>query len=572
MKRFFIALCLILLAPASLANAPLTADQAFSPTIEQQGANELLLHWRIAPGYHLYKRHFSFSVDKPKETQLESITWPTVSGHLSSPNGDHLAVYTGDLKLTIPYTSTQGHIVFTMRYQGCASAGFCYPPTTKHFAIPREGPYYTTITPMHKRIVHAVKKHPEGSPNQVEQLLNHSHLLILLGGFFVFGLLVSLTPCVLPMIPVLVSILVSAKGKRLLSKAIAYVLGMAVSYAAVGAVVSLLGSSIQADLQQPWVIIVMTLLFVIMALALFDCFQLSLPGKITNRLNDCHINPRYGVISVFLTGIISSLVLSPCVTPPLLGALVYIAHSGYVLRGTLALFAMGLGMGVPLLIVGLFSERLLPKAGNWMNHIKGILGMLMLAVAVITINRILPNLYAQMIWIAWFIGLGFFLLNEKLWRRILASLCFTYAGWLAAQTLYLGANSTLPFPRHTHHHKVITHTKQIHSLAELHHALSTAPHDRLVMLRLTADWCLACELMDAHVFSDPSVQQALKKVTQLTLDISHSSDKKQALMKQFQLIAPPVILFFKDGKELPNSRLVGEQSVEGFLKRLKSLN
>lgn len=572
MRRFFIALCLTLLAPSGLANAPLTADQAFSPSVEQQGANELLLHWRIAPGYHLYKSHFSFSVDTPKKTQLEAIHWPKVSNHLTSPSGDRLAVYTGDLSLSIPYTSTQSHLVLSVHYQGCASVGFCYPPTTKHFAIPREGPYYTTIHPMQKNIVHAVKKHPEASPIQVQELLNHSHLFILLGGFFVFGLLVSLTPCVLPMVPVLVSILVNAKGRRLLSKAIAYVLGMAVSYAAVGAVVSILGSSIQADLQQPWVIIVMTTLFVIMALALFDCFQLSLPSKLTNRLNDCHVNPRYGVISVFIMGIVASLVLSPCVTPPLLGALVYIAHSGFVMRGTLALFAMGLGMGIPLLIVGLFSERLLPKAGNWMNQIKSGLGMLMLAVAIITLNRILPNLYAQLIWVAWFIGLGLYLLNRQAWRLILACLCIAYAGWLAAQTVYLGANSTLPFPQSIRHHHAVTRRHKIRSLDALNHALAKAPHDQLVMLRLTADWCLACELMDAHVFSDPSVQNTLQHVTQLTLDISHQSQKKQALMTHFQLIAPPVMLFFKGGKELPNSRLIGEQSVEGLVKSVKDLS
>ncbi len=586
MYRFISALLSLCFFSFAFGNTPLPNNEAFVATVEQNGGTELAIHWHMPPGYHLYQERIHIKAKKPERTQFETIKWPPASGHMTSPSGEHLAVYTGDLNLIVPYTSTLAHMTLLVSYQGCASAGFCYPPTTREFSIPREGPYYTTlypnptvsddIAPLSTKTEKPAKKTTLSTSDKVKQLLNNGNIWLLLSGFFAFGVLISLTPCVLPMIPILGSILVNSKGRHLLIKAGTYVLGMAVTYAGIGAAASFLGDNIQTALQQPWVIVFTSTLFVVFSLALFDCFSLSLPTGLSSRLGKWESNSRFAWIRVFLMGVLATLVLTPCVTPPLLGALLYIAKSGDVLRGASALFIMGIGMGIPLLIIAICGQRMLPKAGNWMNHIKTFLGFLMLAVAILTLARIIPHVAAQLLWIVWLLFIAVLLMRGKamaMLRLPLAILVIAYASWLGAQTYYFGANTYLPIPimRSPTHRMLLNKPKVIHSLDQLHHDLSHVPKGRLVMIRATADWCLTCQLMEAKVIPNPKVQQALTKVAQIRIDITKPSVDVKELMHHYQLIAPPVFLFFKDGKEIPDSRLIGEQSATHLAEAIAAL-
>ncbi|HEV2212512.1 MAG TPA: protein-disulfide reductase DsbD, partial [Gammaproteobacteria bacterium] len=498
-------------------------------------------------------------------------------------------IYKQDIDILVPVTRSNGAGKFdlTAGYQGCAEAGFCYPPIshTQPIDLAAAGPM----------AVPGAAAPPLTQQDKLAQLLASGNLLWVLVIFFGIGILLAFTPCLLPMIPILSGLIVG-QGKKLTTAhafalSLAYVLAMAVTYAIVGLVVGLLGANIQIALQNPYVLTVFSLIFVALALSMFDLYQLQVPGFIQSHLTRHSNQQKSGAfVGVAVMGALSALICGPCITAPLVAVLVFIGQSGSALRGGLALFALGLGMGVPLLIIGTSASKLVPKAGPWMNRVKHVFGVVMLGVAVWFLSRILPGPVTLALWAALAICCGVYLgaLEHgtqgwgRLWKGLgiiallygiillvgaatggddplspLAKLSMVKAQGSTGTGAATPEASALPF-------------KKIKTSADLDAALAAAA-GKPVMLDFSADWCVACKELEHDTYSDPKVQAALKGVVLLQADVTAWDDDDKALCKRFGIYGPPGVMFFgRDGQELSQDRLVGYKDADDFLKILQS--
>ncbi|MGH8764535.1 MAG: protein-disulfide reductase DsbD, partial [Burkholderiales bacterium] len=419
--------------------------------------------------------------------------------------------YRGEVAIRIPVEGKGGALGLTVTSQGCADVGVCYIPMDSkakiqlaEFSVPPAN-VPTSATPEFSVQV---------SDFEIARLFESGRTWVVLASFFGFGLLLAFTPCVLPMIPILSGI-IAGEGRdlgklRALALSLTYVLGMAVAYAAAGFAAAWSGSLLAGALQNVWVLIAFALVFVVLALSMFGFYELQLPGFLHHRLHATHGRLRGGrVASVAAMGALSAVIVSPCVAAPLAAALLHISRTGDVLLGGSALFAMAIGMGVPLLVVGVSEGALLPKSGPWMVRVKQVFGVLLLAVAA---------------WIVW--------------------------------PLLLPAGSAAGFER-------------IHSVAELEQKLESP--GRPVMLDFYADWCVSCKEMEALTFSDARVKARLEAVRLLQVDVTANTDEHKALLKRFSLFGPPGIIFFDaQGREIRGLRVIGYQNAERFLRTLDS--
>jgi thioredoxin:protein disulfide reductase len=498
----------------------LPPDVAFKLDVTQKDANNLTANFKVVEGYYLYKQRITF-----KDASGQTLAAVMPAGDIKDdPNFGRQEVYHHDFSADIPL-KTAGEITVNARYQGCSEKGLCYAPQTKSFNFSLKG---TSLQPnIHEASGDAKTKSVE---DPVTNALKSGNLWLVFGVFFVTGLLLSFTPCVLPMIPVLSGIIVGSKAKHahhthlhgfLLS--LAYVMGMALSYTIAGIVAGLSGSLISQTLQSPWVLGVTALLFVLLALSMFDLYEITLPQSFEEKLIGISNKQKRGQFAgVFSMGVISALILSPCVSAPLAGALVLIGKTGQVLLGGVALFALSLGMGVPLLLVGASAGSMMPKAGHWMVFVRNGFGVLMLLMAAYIAWPILPDKITQPI----------------------------------NKTLGLQAASHLPF-------------RHIKSVAELDAAIKNA-NGRTVMLDFYADWCTSCKEMEKFTFTDAKVKTALKNTVLLQADVTENNDNDQALLARFGLFGPPGIIFFdKSGKEI--SRVIGYKNAEEFTQILNQV-
>lgn len=578
---------LSMLPSVMAAPQPLSPEQAFALTASARDAQTIVIDWKIAPHYYLYRDRIQVSPAQAHVDRLGQPIFPVTTTTKNFPGIGKLAVYFGHLQIAVPVIqNNQNQMPIRVTYQGCSEYGYCYPPTTKIIALNLAGNYGAVEKPLEIDIPDVSTPTTNAVVNaqtQVTQLLQHANLLITLLSFFGFGLLLSLTPCVLPMIPILSSIIVgqnrrSAKHSFLLS--CIYVLGVAITYALAGIAVGALGSSIQAWLQQPWIIAIFSLIFILMAMSLFGFYSLQLPESWQahlHHLSQKHSNQHY--ISTFIMGCLSTLIVSPCVTAPLVGVLSYIGQQGSAMLGGLALFFLAIGMSAPLLIIGAASNRWLPKAGVWLNTIKNFMGVLMLAVAIWMLERILAPIITMLLWSALFIGTSIgcdvFLSTRTRWQHIkkIVGVIFLLYGLLLA--FNAGMQQTNPWqPLAVFWHSAAQKTNfsftVINNLDELNAQLAQAQtKHQFTVVDFYADWCASCKEMDSHTFSDPSVQQALKVYQRLRVDLTQMTPEKTALMKKFGVIAPPVLLFFNaNGQEVKNSRVVGEIAPKLLLHQL----
>lgn len=508
MKKFLLSLCLLFVTLPVLAFQPLPVDEAFTLSAKLTKQN-VVLYWKLAPGYYLYRDRISL---KPSQ----NINLPTGIAKEDDILGKY-QVYEDKLILAVPIAEK-----LIVNYQGCAASGFCYPSVSKLVSI--DGTV-VNITHADNAAVSSVSiRDPETTQDKATQLLVEHNWFLILSGFLSFGLLLAFTPCVLPLLPILSGIIVG-QGKNLTTqKAFAlsfiYVLAMAIAYACAGVIAGVAGSYVQAFLQNPWVLGTFSLVFILLAFSLFGFYELHLPAswqeKLTNLSNQQKGGTYFGVAAM---GALSTLIVSPCVTAPLIGALTYIGKTGDAALGGIALFVMGLGFGVPLLIVGTAGGKLLPKAGRWMNIVKAIFGVLMLLMATWLLARI-PAVDNFM--------------ESK------------FATVTAAQTLSF---------------------KRIKSVQDLERELTIAKsHHKPVMLDFYADWCAACKQMARTTFRDPKVYAALSNVVLLQADVTANDKVDQLLEKHFNVIAPPTMIFFDStGKELVDKHVVGEMSASKFL-------
>lgn len=575
MTRVFFTLFLSLIflyAHGKAAFTPLPPDKAFVFSTYFSANHQLILEWNIAPGYYLYRDqlHVTFSPANPTH-----LTLPTGQIQQDTLHGTYQA-YSGRLKIPVSLPASISQL--KVNYQGCSHAGFCYAPIKKIFSVDSVHQYTQPVIPSAAYAAAAPT-----STTTLADLFTHTSFFMAILSFLGLGLLLAFTPCVLPMVPILSGIIVGQSKhpnkKRAFLLSLAYVSGMAITYAMVGVAVALIGGNIQAQLQQPWIIILFSGLFVLLALSLFGLYELQLPAK-WQRLIVTLSNQQKGgtYVGVFLMGCLSTLIVSPCVSAPLVGVLAYIGQTGNVLFGGTALLALGIGMGLPLLLIGISADKILPKAGPWMLLIERIFGIVMLGLAIWMLSRMLPGPVTLFLWsiLCLFsaIFVGFYFQVARTWRWLVRSvsiLVFVYGVVLLVGVAMGNADPFYPWeqlkPPSTHPFMTVR------SLPELEHQLAIAKQQQQpVLLDFYADWCVACVVMDKSVFSQPTVQTALSSFMLLHADLTKNTAAERELLAYFHLFGPPTVLFFdSSGRELTAQRIVGEVNAKEFLAKLKEI-
>ncbi len=487
----------------------LSPDQAFKLNIRAIDATTLNAEFTIASGHYLYRDKIKFESSNNKISELVLPKGDIKQdSHFGQTEVFHQS-FSALIKLSNPI-SAGNPVAITATYQGCSEKGLCYSPIRKNIDVDVN------------------KANDTNNDDQATTLLKGGKIWLIIAGFFGFGLLLALTPCVLPMIPILSGIIVGDKKvhhhatSRLhaFNLSLAYTLGMALSYTLAGIAAGVSGQLLSNALQNPWVLSATALIFVALAMSMFGLYELRLPSRIETRMANMANNIKGGQwLGVFSMGALSALIVSPCVAAPLAGALIYISQTHDVVLGGVALFSLSIGMGVPLLLIGASAGHILPKAGPWMTTVRNFFGVLMLAVAVWIVLPIIPKAFT---------------------------------------TTSNAAHSVLPF-------------KQVRNIPELDKAIKAARH-KTVMVDFYADWCVACKELERFTFSDPKIQAALKDVVLLQVDVTENSQDELALLNRFKLFGPPGMVFFnKSGQEVAPLKTIGYQDAETLLKTIQRL-
>ena len=560
----------------------LPAEQAFRLESEQRH-DRVILRWQIAQGYYLYRDRLSFALS-PEAAQASGA--PYVLGTPQIPPGQPkddpflglTAVFHNQLTVTIPIHKTtssqkpppQG-ISLVVRYQGCAAKGLCYPPQEVPITLQGQHGPVAPAPPTAQQAGLIRDQQPQTDDNQALRLLERGSWWLLLA-FVGFGVLLSLTPCVWPMIPLLLRITATEHGRRRrsIAGAGAYVLGMACAYGLLGVVAGFTGSNLQFAWQHPLVLLGSALLLVLLACSSFGLFDLQLPPAWQTRLQHLAGMPAAGRLgATWLVGLISAWIAGPCVTPALAGAMLYITRSGDVLLGAAALFALGLGMGLPLLTMALLGERWLPRSGPWMRGVNHVIGLLLLGGAVLLVQRILPSWGVSLAALLWLVALGALVLRHLPARMAVGSLCVAILGI----ALWHWPQAFSPTPAGPPaQHQASPRFVAIDNLEQLQRALQQAKQERrAVMLDIYADWCTACQAMERRIFADATVHEALDDVVWLRSDITANTKAHRKMLQRLGVIGPPTVLFFPPGQQVAPQRLVGELDKETFLRRAQDL-
>ncbi|ENK5210126.1 protein-disulfide reductase DsbD [Klebsiella aerogenes] len=553
-------------ASAGLFDAPgrsnfVPADRAFAFDF-QQNQHDLNLSWHIKDGYYLYRKQITLTT---KDAAIVDPSLPPGEWHEDEFYGKS-EIYRQRLMLPITLTQAGKAATLTVTYQGCADAGFCYPPETK-------------VVPLSAVLADSDKAQADqpssatlpasGSQTGAEPAsLPFSALWALL-----IGIGIAFTPCVLPMYPLISGIVLGGKQRlstaRALLLAFIYVQGMAVTYTALGLVVAAAGLQFQAALQHPYVLIGLSVVFIALALSMFGLFTLQLPSSLQTRLT-LMSNKRQGGSpgGVFAMGAIAGLICSPCTTAPLSAILLYIAQSGNLWLGGGTLYLYALGMGLPLILVTVFGNRLLPKSGPWMAHVKTAFGFVILALPVFLLERVIGEAWGLRLWSL--LGVAFFswafitsLGASKPWLR-LVQIVMLGAALVCARPLQDWAFGAPAVQQQAH-----LEFTRVSTVDELNQALAQAK-GKPVMLDLYADWCVACKEFEKYTFSAPEVRQALKETVLLQVDVTKNSAQDAALLKHLQVLGLPTILFFNaQGEEQPAQRVTGFMDAAAFIAHLR---
>ncbi|MDE2071040.1 MAG: protein-disulfide reductase DsbD [Gammaproteobacteria bacterium] len=558
-------------------------DQVFHFSAYAKDANTIEARWQIADGYYLYRQKFHFASSDPNMS-LGAPDFP--QGQIESDQyfGTQ-EIYRQSVNAMIPVTRSGGdsRMPLAVTYQGCADKGLCYPPITKtveiNFAVPGVSATPTT------GLASTVAANPPlvAQQNRLAELIRHGNLAWVLLVFLGLGIALCFTPCVLPMIPIIAGLIAGQQNKpstlRAFSLSLTYVIAMALTYTVAGVIVALAGANVQAWFQNPWIVSMFALIFVLLALSMFGVYQLQMPSALQTRLVNLSNTQRGGAFAgVGVMGVLSALIVGPCITAPLVAALLVIGQSGDPLRGGLSLFALGLGMGVPLLIVGTSASKWLPKAGAWMTAVKYFLGVLLIAVAIWFLSRILPGAVTLALWAALAIACGVFLLLQKTsalgWRRVWQSVGVLVGiyGVVMLVGAASGAQDPLqPLARFTQGGSDVSNIgglqfTRIKTVADLDQAVAAASvRHQTVMLDFYADWCVSCKEMQQGAFRNRSVIAALGNTQLLEADVTANDASDQELLKHFGIYGPPSIMFFNDrGQELREQRVVGYMDPQDF--------
>ncbi|MBU2870671.1 protein-disulfide reductase DsbD [Colwellia sp. E2M01] len=580
---------------ASNDNEFLKVDQAFDFNFHQKD-NQLVVSFNIAPGYYLYRHQFKF---KGNEIHFLPVDLPQGVDHEDEFFGVQ-KIFTGTVSFPVKLEQVSSDGSIKIRYQGCAEKGLCYAPksqiiTLSEITTPSSTTTSTSSLTANNEKINDTRVAPvaksqlteqKSEQHQLSDMLKQDNLLLTLLAFFAGGLLLSFTPCVFPMYPILTGIIVGQGDKLTTKKAFvlsfSYVQGMAVTYTLLGVVVALAGAKFQAIFQDPIVLIALSFLFIFLALSMFGVFNLALPSSWQNKLNNISNQQKGGAITgVLIMGALSALVASPCTTAPLTGALLYISQTGDVLLGASALYALSLGMGLPLLVLGSSGGKLLPKAGAWMNIIKNIFGLLLLAVPIFLVERFIPVAASQALWALLILASAtyFYVTNQNsaakhqgngFWygfRSLIIFLMLFFGANLAYQTVFPNTNTLVENAHNSNFKQVVT-------LSELDSEIAVANQQgKTVMLDLYADWCIACKEFEKYTFVDPKVQASLSNTVWLQVDMTDFDSADNAeLVKHFNVLGLPTILFFDlQGNELTDQRTTGFMKAPEFNAHIQSI-
>jgi len=591
---------------SSAGDEILEPEQAFQFSAEVTSPEALGLYWRVAEGTYLYRDKVEISLEAEDGTNLGSYSLPSgkVKHDTIRPDGTigDIEVFVGDIELGVPLlrqTPESTEASLTVKFQGCAEIGICYPPIKREIALtlpPYSGPIAeravtrtASAAPVPEPSMKAAEL-PMAEQDRIAATLAGGSIWLTTLSFFGFGLLLAFTPCVFPMIPILSGIL-AGQGARITPRkgfllSSVYVLAMALTYTVAGVLAGLFGGNLQAAFQNPWILVSFAAVFVLLAFSMFGFYNLQLPSSLQGKLAELSNRQEGGTFAgVAIMGFLSALIVGPCVAPPLAGALIYIGQTGDAFLGGLALFALSLGMGAPLILIGTSAGKFLPRAGAWMDTVKAVFGVLLLAVAIILLERVVAPEIAMVLW-------GALMIISAVYMGALKALPVEVSGWsqlwkglgvvilIYGALMLLGAAAggkdtlqplrgiALPGGAGAAAH---VEFKRIKTTADLDRELAAAKAaNRPVMLDFYADWCVSCKEMERYTFSDPNVLSALSGFVTLQADVTENDEDDQALLQQrFGLPGPPAIMFFdRGGEELRHLRVVGFMAAEDFAGQL----
>lgn len=574
----------------------LDPEAAFVIQVEPTDGNHAVISWNIADGYYMYQHKFSFDVTAPEQVGVGNVE--LTPGQLQTDE------FYGEVEVNRDFASARvalnnlsaANATIRVGYQGCADVGVCYPPQYKiiEAAFTADAIALSANANSNPTALTKVSSGASGGVSMVSEQdrlassLQSGSRLTTIATFFGLGLLLAFTPCVLPMVPILSSLIVgqgqgTSTGKSFLLSLV-YVLAMALTYTIAGVLVGLSGENIQATLQHPAILISFAILFVVLAASMFGLFKLQMPSFLQNKLTDMSNKQKggsYGGVAVM--GVLSALIVGPCVTAPLVGALIYIGQTGDAVLGGAALFALSMGMGVPLLIIGTSFGKYLPTVGPWMNIINAVFGVMLLAVAIWMLERIIPSWATMILAALLLISVGFFMgafdsatAQKNNWLKL--SRGFGYAAIVYGTLLIIGLSTGqgtllrplqgLALSGNAEGSGGTTHVafSRIKGVDELNTALASArTAGKPVILDFYADWCISCKEMEAFTFTDPEVAAKMNEAILLQTDVTDNDSKDKELLRKFSLYGPPAIIFYTpDGEELTNARVVGYMNASKF--------
>ncbi|MDO8311416.1 MAG: protein-disulfide reductase DsbD [Sideroxyarcus sp.] len=583
-------LCLSTLAQADLLSfgskkpSFLPADQAFALDVHAIDQHTLLASFKVTPGYYLYRDKINFGIGDGK-ARIARIALPNGETK-NDPNFGMIEVYhqSFQAEITLEQVDVARPVVVKAGYQGCSDDGLCYPPIEKILNV--------NLTQTVSAGPAAPTPAADNENTQIAKLFKGGSFWLIISFFFGAGLLLALTPCMFPMIPILSGIIVGCgvgSGHKITRMhafmlSLAYVLGMAITYAAAGVVAGYSGHLISNALQTPWVLGSFAVMFVLLSLSMFGFYEMQLPTALQSKLTTSNYLHGGHLSGVFVTGALSAIIVGPCVAAPLAGALLYIGQTHDAVLGGVALFTLAMGMGAPLLLIGTSTGVLLPKAGAWMEAVKQFFGVMLLAMAIWIVSPVIPLSAQMLLWAALLIFSAIYLHaldplphNARGWHKLgkgigILTLLLGVAFLIGALS---GARDILRplgnIGRATSEIPTTLRFERVKNVAELDARIDRA-QGRTVLLDFYADWCVSCKEMERFTFSDAAVQARLKNTLLLQADVTANNADDKALLQRFQLFGPPATLFFdKQGKELADFRVVGYQDARQFTVSLTSV-
>lgn len=598
----------------------LPVDEAFSLTVERTPAS-IIANWKVAPGYYLYESRMSLQA-LDDQAVIEDISFPLSAIEKEDPYFGLQWIYHDAASMVASYHLATGadkavEVRVRIKYQGCAEAGLCYPPQHREFALAHADISQSPVTADSATTGHTAEINKQDGPvakvdlpttnsaqqspaganktrpaatgsesSQLAEFLSSSSMIVIVATFFILGLGLTFTPCVLPMVPILSSIIAGQKGNMTTARGFAlsfsYVMGMAFTYTILGVLVGFFGAkaNVSALMQQGWVLAIFSGTFVLLALSMFGFYEIQLPSRLRDSLDNISRKQQGGEwLGVTLMGMISALVVSPCVSAPLAGALLYISSTGDAVLGGMALFALSLGMGAPLIAIGSTGAKLLPKAGAWMDKVKHIFGIILIGVALWLLQRVLNGTIALVLWslllVASGLHVGALTAAKNGWQRLGQAIGLMLLLWgaLVLVSVALGkGNLSEPLSSLsvTYGSQIgATDTKQtklftrITQDAELSHMLGV---DKPLILDVYADWCISCKVMDEEIFAQQNVRALSGDFNFVQLDVTEFTAEHKAMLDRYGLVGPPAILFFNpQGDLIKPASIAGEVDLNGFL-------